>query len=688
MESRLSAVGAQMAKGEYSAALTPLLQAISACQCAPTTHGKDKSCNMLQCIEAANNPDRPDALVIVAKSPCSCGFSWPSCADPLHIKAVDLLAECLERAGHYAAAFSTGLGLIRLDPASPAGYCRVIKILRHLLTNYRGSNPNVARSLAVVLRDGKLSSVNQLRELIRSFVKAGIYNMNKYRHSPDDKYHLVIRAMAHKLDMPEARQDPVRKLPREILGMVLSYLDSTAVLRCVRVSKQWNEVFVSDKTLWREFRLGKPRSPGRFLGNFLNKHGHIRTLVINDAGKFALTSLKMSMLCRGLPDLERLSLGCVVPLAESIKLDCVAGKHLTKLTHLTLKGGALVVAVFGPLAQLASRTLEALHLFEFETHIDGIFASNPMPRLKRLRLSHQVNLTKSYLNEAALRLEWVTKATPNLEAFFIDHSLLSGCQSTSSFDGAQGWPCLRSLVIGSGTILIHQQRIQLRCLPPFAKNLRSLEILSTNVPLTQNMLFTAHSANGLIYKRLGLSEESFPSELLGLPELQVFRCRVAITPELLEHVIGPAAKSGTLEVLELTASSSGNGLAIVFGGGFPSANIEKPAAELAFTYSDKIRWLGLSNFNWSVHYSGFDGQPFLDWLAGFPNVDTVAVYPGNYGNTAPFILKLISAGGALKTVYQECCRGTDFDEAQKLAAERGVTLHHVAGYVPPEWPTI
>ena len=87
------------------------------CACNPASHGKDKSCNISQCILAIQDTD-PDALYRVATGPCSCGFVWPSCTRPLHLQAVDTLAECLEKTGHYAPAFSTALGLIRLDPAS------------------------------------------------------------------------------------------------------------------------------------------------------------------------------------------------------------------------------------------------------------------------------------------------------------------------------------------------------------------------------------------------------------------------------------------------------------------------------------------------------------------------------------------------------------------------------------------
>jgi hypothetical protein len=60
----------------------------------------------------------PDALYQVTKGPCACGYSWPSCTRPLHVLALDALADCLDKAGQYTGAFSVALATIRLDPAS------------------------------------------------------------------------------------------------------------------------------------------------------------------------------------------------------------------------------------------------------------------------------------------------------------------------------------------------------------------------------------------------------------------------------------------------------------------------------------------------------------------------------------------------------------------------------------------
>jgi hypothetical protein len=92
------------------------------CPCDPagsgkTRHGKDKACHISQCVAAVCLND-PEALRQVAQSPCACGYSWPACSRPLHVPALDALAECLEKAGQHVSAFSTALSIVRLDPAS------------------------------------------------------------------------------------------------------------------------------------------------------------------------------------------------------------------------------------------------------------------------------------------------------------------------------------------------------------------------------------------------------------------------------------------------------------------------------------------------------------------------------------------------------------------------------------------
>ena len=94
-----------------------------------------------------------------------------------------------------------------------------------------------------------LSTPDQLQRLLRGIVRLGVQNTRQtdkkrtlhVRRTPSSLLQtftsylgltpsqLVLHAMAHRLDLKEARQDPV-KLPPELFIMVLSFLDTKAKL--------------------------------------------------------------------------------------------------------------------------------------------------------------------------------------------------------------------------------------------------------------------------------------------------------------------------------------------------------------------------------------------------------------------------------------------------------------------------
>ena len=125
--------------------------------------------------------------------------------------------------------------------------------------------------------------------MVGLFAKCGLHNTEKYRHSPNDKYHAILRQIAHKLNLPEARKDPLTKLPREIVGMIFSYVDTTTLIRCCRVSKLWRQVIEPDKAMWSSIRLKRPRS-SRYFTKFLQRHRDVRSLVLEDVSRLGLSA--------------------------------------------------------------------------------------------------------------------------------------------------------------------------------------------------------------------------------------------------------------------------------------------------------------------------------------------------------------------------------------------------------------
>ncbi|KAK3328322.1 hypothetical protein B0T19DRAFT_187122 [Cercophora scortea] len=680
MTSRLEKGRALMADAQYAAALSCLMKAVNQCPCAPAAHGKEKSCNISQCTAAVQSSD-PDALYNVASGPCRCGFSWPRCTRSVHIEALDTLADCLARTNHYVAAFSTALGIIRLDPASAAGYCRVAHVIRPLSKQYQPFNGALARCLAVILRDAKLPSAAKLRDVIKLFVKAGLHNTQKYRHGTDDLYNAVLHKMAHSLKMPESRRDPMKKFPREVVSMIFSYLDRTALSRCTRVSKAWSRYVVSDKMLWGDIRVERPRNPGRYFGSFLNKHHqYIKSLVIDDVSDFALSESKVKMIATGLLNLERLHIGFGMkqwfPPSASTPSWGEPGRHLTKLTQLSLVNINRMDSRFllPALLRLAGDFLEQLDLIC--TSDEYMFVQpipSRVPKLKQLRLICRETTAILHTNE-------LIENTPNLEQLHLDGLMLNSDrigQLAPEQTGDWGWPALQSITIGAKTALAGARISNValrRVLPPLPSSMRKIEIAGVDSPLAYNVLFTVNTYDESTVLAPG-GKESHTSP--AFPNLEVFRCRSAIPASLLREVVAPAAQSGTLKILELTAEP-GTGLRYDVPQPLDPAfaEVDNLAKDWAFAASPSVHTLGIHGFNWATHHLRFDGRPFVDFLgACFPNVETLKVYPGDYPETAALMLELVRRPG-IKTIHQKTLRGVEWDEARRLAKLAGVQLHH------------
>ncbi len=223
------------------------------------------------------------------------------------------------------------------------------------------------------------------------------------------------------------------------------------------------------------------------------------------------------------------------------------------------------------------------------------------------------------------------------------------------------------------------------------QNLESIEILTLDVILTHQILFTInvddHWTHPYLYRT-----EGFPFGHLAFPNLKVLRCRAAIEPNLLKCALKQAADNGTLEVLEVSIESGTNPARMEPGDPrlwHPNPNGHPiPVRDFSF-FSENIHTLGLHDFNWAPpdnFYSSFDGQPFIEWMERFPKLHTVHVYPGPFDHTAPFLMSLIRHP-RIKTIHQDRLTGVDWDAARRLARKNGVELYHTPGVVPAKWPT-
>ncbi|KXX73115.1 Protein DIA2 [Madurella mycetomatis] len=653
--------------GLYSKAVAQVMSAISMCECNQAggekmRHGKDKSCNISQCAAAVQSRD-PDALYQVARGPCSCGYIWQSCTRPLHIQAVDALAGCLGKAEQHISALSTALSIIRLDPASAVGYCRVAKIMRYLLKHSRSSDPAVDRSVALILRETGLASVDLLHGLINCFVKSGMYNTEQYRHSPNNQYHFILRRMADSLRIEDARSDPCKKLPVEVLRMIFSHLDSACIVRCLRVNKRWNQVVMRDSMLWTDFRLGRPQNPGRFFSRFLQKHQEITSFVIYETTDFVLTGTKLNNILHGLPRLKRLCLCSKSLLRQQPETFGLPGRPAANLTQLSL-ASLHSPAVVKQLVELTSDTLEVLDLIETGSGVDHTIGSALFQRLKKLRVT-TVNTSK-----VAIRMELLVRATPNLEQFYLDGFKIYTSGFMALGETRDYWPYLRKIVVGRAVHCVQvQSPINDNVFPPLPSTMRSIEILSNDPTIANMALLTP-------------ADRTMTDHQPNFPLLEVFRCSASFPHHSLQRILEPAAKAGNLRILELATEPVGR-----------QAVIPQPAKDWAFIRPDNIHTLGLQNFNWgsvqqaSMPGYGFNGQPFIDWLECFPNLHTVAVYPGPYPNIEAFIMQLIQHPN-VKAIHQDALRGVHWDEAVKMAKKLGVELHNIPRSTPSEWPML
>ncbi|KAL2261321.1 hypothetical protein VTK26DRAFT_4393 [Humicola hyalothermophila] len=659
------------------------MEAINKCRCSPAgkaRHQKDKSCNIQQCLTALRSKNL-GALYKVAKNPCVCGYEWPSCDFLPHARALDMLAERLKSSGQYVSALSTALSIIRLDPASCVGYCRAVSILRYLLKHSKQSDYSVDTSVSSILQHANLGSSDQLHEVMKRLVKHGLHNKEHHRPIPSDSYYLILNRMGHTFRLDASRKDPVKKLPAEVLTIVFSHLDHGSLIRCLRVNKQWSQAVLWDKTLWTELRLRKPRNPGRPFSDFVRKHPDIRSLAIEDVGEFGMTTSKLHSIFYGLPRLERLELNMEKYSQSGQALDFgIPGMSGAKLTHLTLNSFPDSETV-RRLIELTRDTLEVLDVKNWNLEFDTshLLGTATLPKLKKLRVTGKSSVCQ-------IQLQTVVAATPNLETFYLDGAMVAWLFRPQSGDTAASspglWPRLRNVVLGPTVLfppLDVRSVMSWGSFPRLTSNLRSIEIFCLSPHPAHHILFPTSPIPDQAQAGAGGGTPP-PIEFPDLPNLEVFRCRTPIRPDLLRPILQPAAETGTLKVLELAIQQSwvatpDSRLRHLLG----NTEVLRPAEELAFARSENLHTLGLHHFNWitqqGLTVADFDGQPFLDWLDCFPSLHTVAVYPGLHENVAPFIMKLIEHP-RIRVVHQDILRGATRDVVLAFAEKHGVRLCH------------
>ena len=254
------------------------------------------------------------------------------------------------------------------------------------------------------------------------------------------------------------------------------------------------------------------------------------------------------------------------------------------------------------------------------------------------------------------------RQNPAIQHIFVERAHFSVRGVLPGPSGYELFQPLRSIVLGPGTELDSSlSQAKLTDIP----SLESIQILVDDDPKACAFMFADTPGR------------------VPFPNLKVFRCHSPLGVELLRCIVGPAARSGRLEVLDLSVGDKSHWF---------RTNVQPvgicPEVDLAFTACKSLRTIGLSDFNWGENTPArFDAQPFVDWVAMHPDVDTVACYPKNptYDAFFPTLSALFRKAPKVKVVYEESLASFQWDAAKEMADRHGVRLVRSKGGMPAIW---
>lgn len=139
-------------------------------------------------------------------------------------------------------------------------------------------------------------------------------------------------SLDHRLTWTQAiegrvKVDPMRKLPKELQGMVLGYLPVTKLGAIMSVSRLWNEA-CREPRLWKDLRFirhwssGEPRPFPRGALSTIIKYAEnsVTSLHITGLKDFSLSGPMLRQMLRALPQLQSLALGITNPRYPSPRL--------------------------------------------------------------------------------------------------------------------------------------------------------------------------------------------------------------------------------------------------------------------------------------------------------------------------------------------------------------------------------
>jgi hypothetical protein len=475
--------------------------------------------------------------------------------------------------------------------------------------------------------------------------------------------------------------DIVGSVPAELQIMILQYLGNPDLCRSMRVSKTWKKACL-DPSLWKH--LNFVWASGRYLPKgVFNKviskraQGKVKRLTLWDVSKFRIDLPIFKATLKLLNQLESLSVRGIGRIEEN-QMDWQDAPPIDTWASVLFKE--------------APPCLKTLHIGGFRpinVHHTWPTPSIPIAQsLEELRLSHMTHgspITRLLYSTVWPKLRKLTM-TPITQRDLLPICLVELCQATPSLrdlcihnlypfeedDRTPSWESLErlELILPSRHPILGVVPVgmvpaswvpRFDSLPQLRPTIRSLEFSELAFDLLRR-----YNVIAKMYPHLPPNSQT-PQPVTELERLEHLYLRDA---RRFESLHDPDDLWILLWFTELIKPSMSNGsltsLAITF------------SPDMQF-YFDKvlnkaaIRTLSCFDFIDEV-YGSLCGNNFATWVRGFPNLNTLGVFPQKTENCWMHVIKVLSTESRIETIYTDVLTGVRRDEALKKAEEKGIKI--------------
>ncbi|EXV04435.1 tetratricopeptide domain protein [Metarhizium robertsii] len=653
---------------QYKRALEQFTRAMKYCPCARGVKRERCTCKNFERVAAEEGCIFKEAMY---NCKCDVGRTFNKCDNRNHIQALDYRAATFEALGKLDRAKKDAEWILELAPRLPDGYLRLGKVAR-LQKNHEFAWKIYNAGISIN-KDVEVASSPKLQQLYKARTPL-------HRHF--------------------SRKDPLR-LPTEIAMLIFSYMEFTELpyAPCLNLPDDprtdlWRRTLTSPlyDRLWRTMIFpgrGMKRAPRydalKKMLSWAGKGG-ARKIVIPLPKAFLLNQQKLTLLLKASPCLEYLEIGpqfdiLMFPPKENM---------WTKLRHVSINGtgdpakpawSTPVIPIGGfPLAFLnnAAASLEHLVLTGIPEPWYMTQSVPFLPNLKTLRMCNISTLRQSFpiffLSDAFPRLEqlWIGPNIPNL-----DSNSLSGWREKWH----TMWNHLKVLIFEESSVVGPISQVENSLL-----TLRLLTCLNYGNSL-QHIRFDIPSDNEDRHGRHRVFSNSRTLHGdIDIPQYPEFRNlhslaskSLCISPDILRLVFSDALNMGKIQSFDIV---------------FPIESLNDRVGDRSITHLKGYEWLrgaasitsmGCYRFRFRSYPRNDDDLPLPQFLASFPNLETLSIFSENY-EEAEFagVVAAILKVTTLKTIYTTSVKGAVMDQLRTVAESQGVKL--IWGHQPQAWP--